>query len=283
MARTINEILEQIVEAKERIQEIYNAITGDVADDATLAVLDSPSKTATWRLWAYIQAVCFFIHEALWHIFKVEIEDIVAKAIPMTKRWYRDKILEFQYGDDLLFIDYVPQYAVVDESKQIVAQCAIVEGMFNRLLVKVAKEENGELVALDGLELQGVLAYINAIKAAGTTIQVVSLNADLLRIYAEVHYNPVFILGQVQADVESAIVEFIAHLPFNSELLLSQLTDVVQLVDGVIDVKLNKLEASQGGAFIEAQRAYDSVAGYAKVDESTPLNSSIAYIPYTNV
>lgn len=278
--RTIDDINAGFLDSKERINEVVNQLTDTVNEDANLANLNSTSMTSIWRLWAYVSAVCYWIHEYLWNEFKAEVDIKVAAAIPMTAAWYVEQLKGFQYGDDLMFDDFAPKYAVVDESKQIIVQAAVVQAMLGILLVKVAKSNgSGGLQALNTLEVQAVESYVDDIKAAGTQTQVQSLAADQIKVNAEIHYNPTFVAGAVQSDVEAAITEYLLYLPFNAEILCSKLTDVVQAVKGVDDVKINSLEVEQGGVFVKIHRQYIALAGYAEISPNAPLIETLSYIP----
>lgn len=277
--RSIDDIYQSFIDSKERINEIFTQLTDTVDDDANLTGLTSTSNTAIWRLWAYVSAVCYWIHEYLWGLFKIEVEAKVATAIPMTAAWYVSQLKKFQYGDDLLFEDFAPKYAVINTDKQIIKQAAVVESMLGVLLVKVAKADGDSLQALSILEKQAVESYIDDIKAAGTQVQVQSLNADQMKVQAEIHYDPTFVLGAVQTDVENVITNYLLYLPFNAEVLYSGLTDVIQAVDGVEDVKVNVLAVQQGDVFVNIHRRYVALAGYAAISDDAPLINTLSYFP----
>src|SRR5690606_12624815 len=88
MARTISEIQQSIIAAKEA--------------DANLATLNSTSKTAMWRLYTYIVAVCAWTVETLFDTLKAEVTDILDRLKPHTARWYAEKSLAYQHGFNLL-------------------------------------------------------------------------------------------------------------------------------------------------------------------------------------
>jgi len=278
--RTIDDIEAVFIDSKERVNEIVEQLTDTVNKDANLIGLNSTSMTAIWRLWVYVSAVCYWIHEYLWGQFSAEVDVKVAAAIPMTAAWYVEQLRKFQYGDNLIFANFAPQYAIVDDSKRIVAQAAVVESMLGILLVKVAKlNGGGGLQALSALEVQALSAYVDDIKAAGTQTQVQSLNADQMKVQAEIHYNPTYIIGAVQSAVEEVITNYLLYLPFNAEVLCSKLSDAMQSVAGVEDVKILSLEVEQGGSFIKIHRQYIALAGYAEISVNAPLIKNLSYFP----
>lgn len=286
--RTIDEIKSLLIESKDRVIELHNAIMGDVLSDPQLSMLTSTSKAAIWRLWAFITAVCLWIEESVYAQFVAEVEAIAANAIPNTAAWLRDMLYDFQYGHDLLFANYHPYYAIKDLAARIVKQCAVVETTFGVVLVKVAKADNtGVLAPLTALELQAVEVYIDDIKPAGTIVQVISLNADKLKILADIYYDPLVSLSALKVNVEAAIAQYLRNLPFNGELMLTALEDAIQGVVGVETLRLNYIGAQVGVSnYIEITNrlppllpTYIATAGYFIVDPAYPLATTITYNP----
>ena len=245
--RQLNDILNLLLESKNRVIELYNAITADVLSNPELNGLDSTSKASIWRLWAFITAVSIWVHEHLWQIFRQEVDVIVENAIPNTANWLRSQLYLFQYNHNLLFDNYSPYYEIVDLPARIVSQAAVVETTYGLVLIKVAKNDGaGGLLPLTSLEVDGVETYVDNIKPAGTITQVVSLNPDKLKIMAEIYYNPLFNLNVLRLNVEAAITNYIRNLTFNGKLYLTKLVDVIQNTDGVVDVQLNYVGAQVG-------------------------------------
>ena len=244
MARSIAIIKQQIVEAKN--------------GEASLSGLSSPSQTSIWNLWAYITAVAINLHEQLWDIFKTEVETLAASAAPGTAQWLRDKTLKFQYKDDgsqvLQLVNFVPQYAVIDESLRLVTQCSVkIQG--NRIvLLKVAKGTEPltplgtQPITLpdtldNNAEINALKEYIDRIKFAGTAIRVISLEADRLQVYADIYYDGQYVLNIVKDQVKEAILQYLKTLPFDGKVSNTKLIDAMQNVPGVLDVQLQKLAA----------------------------------------
>lgn len=286
--RSIDDIKTLMLESKGRVIELYNSITGSVLTDPQLTQLTSTSAASVWRLWVFITSVCIWVHEYLWGLFRQEVDEVAANAVPNTARWLRAQLYKFQYGYDLLFDNYTPYYATQDPDAQIVAQAAVVETTTGLVLVKVAKRASGGLLQpLTSLEVQAVEQYIDDIKPAGTITQVLSLNADKVKIMAEVYYDPLFVQSVVKANTEAAVINYLQNLAFNGKLHISKLQDAIQSVSGVTDVNLSYVGAQVGvnpyvqisGAVYPATPTYQSVAGYCEIDPAFPLASTIAYIP----
>lgn len=278
--RTVDDIKALLIESKERVIELWNDIQTSVLTDPQLAALNSTSQSAIWRLWAFVTAVSIWVHEHLWGVFRTEIEAIAARSIAGTPRWYRDMCLKFQYGYPLQFVNYAPSYATLDEAARIVTQAAVVETNYGVVVIKAAKGAAGSLVKLSTAELVAFEAFIGQIKFAGTITQVVSLDADRMRISASVHFNPLYNLSDLQIRVEAAIMGYLQQLPFNGLFYRNALIDAIQAVEGVVDVQLYSVSAAQGsGPASPVFRTYQSVAGYLDVDPAFPLVSTLTYSP----
>jgi hypothetical protein len=52
--RKLDDVFDVIVESKERVIELHNNILDDTLTDPQLTQLTSTSRTAIWRLWAFI-------------------------------------------------------------------------------------------------------------------------------------------------------------------------------------------------------------------------------------
>jgi hypothetical protein len=280
MARSIAIIKQQIIDAKN--------------GEELLAGLNSPSQSSLWNLWAYITAVAINLHEQLWDIFQTEIETIASSAAPGTPQWLRDKTLKFQYSATnpqiLQLIDFIPQYTVVDPTLRLVTQCSVkLEG--NRIvLLKVAKGTDTltplgiETIPPNTLdnnpEINALKTYIENIKFAGTSIQVISLQADRLQVYADVYYDGQYVLGTVKDNVKTAIATYLKNLPFDGLVSNTKLIDAIQAVQGVLDVQLQKLGArafeqspltttNLVDSYTVLCRNYATIAGYIIPEDAT--------------
>src|SRR6185369_17612423 len=109
---------------------------------------------------------------------------------------------------------------------------AIVEG--EGLTIKVAKGITGSESALSSIELTQFNTYMQKVKFAGTALNIISLNADQLKITATVYHNGIYSTSVMQTNVFAAIEEFLTTgLTFNGNLLVNQLIEKVLAVQGV--------------------------------------------------
>jgi len=285
MARETTEIYDALIVEK----DTQSTLTGlqpaaDTAQDL-LSDVATPSRVADWRLIFWIVATGIQKLEGLWDLFKAEIEEIAANAIPGTVRWYKKIALEFQLGYALVYIDNKFQYSTIDVSAQIIQRAAVIE-VGGQVKIKVAKLVSGVVTPLTSGELSSFDAYIQQVKYAGVNTAVISRSADLLKIAYTVYYDPLVLdaTGALISDsgvfpVEDAINNFISNLPFNGELVLTELTDAVQLAEGVDNPVLTLAEARYGILpFATINVKYLADAGHMAIDSGFPLSTQITYI-----
>ncbi|MBV6442762.1 MAG: hypothetical protein EPGJADBJ_04486 [Saprospiraceae bacterium] len=273
MARTIAEIQAQIIAAVEA--------------DATLsAQLTSTSVTAIWRLWTYIVAASVWTLETLFDSFKVETSALIAAQKPHTLRWYQAKALAYQHGGTLLEgSDQYDNASLTPDQiadMKIVAQAAAVEDPTNNaVVVKVAKDDGGELEPLDGSETTAITAYFATIKDAGVKLLVRSVNADRLRIEVDVYYDATILSsdgarldGTDSEPVQTAVKAFLRAAPFDGEFVKAHLVDAMQVIEGVKvpDLKVCQARRDDDPSFSSVNVFYQPFAGYLKIyDEEDDL------------
>lgn len=230
MARTIEQIQNEILKAKET--------------EVSLNGLNSTSKVAIWRLWAYITAFVIWTLEKIFDEYKKEVSEALSEQKPHTARWYRNKALAFQYGFDLhsetdLFDNTGKSKEEIENSK-IIKYSAVTEvETESRLIVKIATEQGGELQPISQGQKASFDAYINEIRDAGVRITTINYLPDILKFQMKIYRDPLVLDENGQSiltgekPVEKAIKEYFKKLPFNGELVLAHLVDALQQVEGV--------------------------------------------------
>lgn len=255
------------------IAEINDSIIAGIGNQTELSVLNSTSKVAIYRLFAYVISVAMWIHENLWDQAKAELEALVNYAIPGTAQWYRQKAFDFQLNDSLEALNNFQVYNTIDESKQIVKYASATESL-GTLVLKVAKETNGQPAKLDTNELDAFTAYIGQVKFAGTKVFCRSGDPEQISIAMKVYYNPLYISenGTQIGDngvspVEDAINQYVTNLPWNGKFYNSTLVDVVQKVNGVVDVELVSVKVIQNSVETAITRIYEPFYGYFSIED----------------
>lgn len=290
MARTINEILDEMLLEKQTMATL-NAMQPNIDNTQTLLTdLTSASKVAVWRLMFFVMAVGIWMHEKR---FDDHVDWINARALELivgTPQWYHKKALEFQYGDALVLVqnqfggEY--KYAAVNEALKIVKLVSVNE-IGGQLFLKVAKlDGSGEPEPLTTLELDGFIAYMQKLKFAGVIITCVSRVPDLLRVQYRVYVDPLLINanGELISNtsirpIDVAITDYCKGLPFNGVFSITELTDKIQNVTGVVNPVFENASAQYGvNPFVALGDYYNPNAGYLTIDPAFPLSTSITYI-----
>lgn len=267
------------------VTEIRDSILTKKGEYSELNTLNSSSATAIWRLLVDVVAYAIWLSEALYEQFATDVSAMLDAQIVPVLRWYVVESKKYQYGDDLIWNGEKYVYAEVNPVLCIVTQAAAIE-VNGRIQLKVAKGEAGSIEKLSNDELTSFRAFWGKYKPAGVQLSIVSLDADLLQLEANVYYNPLILAsdGSLLSDpaefpVVDAIEQYIEQLPFNSVFKLNALIDAIQAVTGVDDVLITTCEGkAAGGSYAAITREYQSVAGYMNIDPTYPLNTGLTFV-----
>lgn len=279
MARTADQIQTEIIAAVESTTE--------------LSGLTSQSRRSIWRLFTYVVAYIQSLFEQKTDLFKTEIEAIVDRAAPNTAAWVQDRVFKFQYDaitpQVIDLVDLVPTYPTINTDLQIVTRCSVKADLSNNVKIKVAKSEPP--VALTNDERSALQDYVTTIGCAGINYLVSSATSDKLYVQADVYYQ-----GQYSAiiadNVITAIEAFLAALPFDGQLLVSDLERTIRTTTGVKDVVLKNVKARANATLLAnasslvasnalVSRNWNTVAGYivAETTASNTLADTLTFIP----
>ncbi|CAB4127986.1 hypothetical protein UFOVP105_10 [uncultured Caudovirales phage] len=282
--RTISEIYNSMIAEKESFASLSDLSLAPDTAQTFLTDLTSSSKVAIWRLLFWVVAVAIWTHEQVFELFRAEIVTLGTSLITGTRNWYRLQSEAFQYGDALTWnpLTLKFEYARGSTGLKIVKHASVREAV-GILRIKVAKSDGaGGLTPLSGPEQTAFETYINQIKFAGTSVSVVNLSADLLKLQIDVYYNPMLmtetgenIVVSGSYPVRDAINNHLIDLPFDGTFNLTKLTDAIQNAYGVIDTVINLSEAKSGSnPYVSTGQNYIANAGYLKIDPTFPLNST---------
>jgi hypothetical protein len=252
---------------------------------AKFPVLDSLDSTSgvsfilnLKKFWALLVQMLFAEVEAA----KLDIETIIQTASAGSLSWYVDQIKLYQHGDQVSILNGRVAYDVFDAQKQLIKQAACVEDLSTgRLSFKAAKLGEGGFVALDANELEAVKSYVGKIKFAGVVADVISIEADDLKLLATVKIDRqvlradgALLTDATKFPVNEAIVAFIASLPYNSVLNNTELTDKIQSVKGVKDFSITGSFTRRpvSGTWVSYSREVVSQAGHMKLHNDSNIN-----------
>jgi hypothetical protein len=273
--------------------QIQTAIITTIEGTPDLNGLTSPSRRAIWRLFTYVVAYIQSLFEQQTDVFKTEVESVVAVAAPNTAAWVQDRVLKFQYKASdpqvVTLVNLVPTYPVVNTDLRIVTRCSVKSNLSNNVKIKVAKSEPP--VALSAPQISALQSYINVIGCAGINYVVSSSTSDKLYINADIYYKGMY-SDVISANVIAAIEAYLAALPFDGQLLISDLEVVIRDVTGVSDVVLKNVRARANGTALSGAnylvqdsqliaRFWNTVAGYivGETTASNTLSDTLTFIP----
>lgn len=219
------------------IQNVYGIVAGTLFQDEF-------SKASFENILFDVFAYCLFVLEQVFDQHKKEIDTAIYEQKSGTPRWYRNMALAFQYGFDL--INNSDKYDTLGftidqvESSKIIKYCSVKESQeSNRLIVKVAGEENEVLIPLTDTQKTSFEQYMAEIKYAGVKINVINNPADRLLLNMSI-YRDVLVIDENGNSIlnggkpiEDAIRAYIRDLPFDGELVLNDFIEKLRAVDGV--------------------------------------------------
>lgn len=279
MARTIKEIYNQMVVEKENYIELKKLQPNISNFQSLLDDLTSTTPVAIWRMLFYIFAVAIHLFEVVLDLWWEDIMEQKRTLATGTKEWYADKILNFQYGYNIVWNGNQFEYEVEIPDAKIVKYVSITDAN-SRLTVKVAKDSSGEPEKLNSNEITSLQAYLDNIAFLGIKMTVLSLDPDLLDLGINVYVDGLILNSDGEdingnTPIEDAIKRYLSELDFDGTLKLISLIDAVQGVQGVTNVvvSLCQLVTILGSFDIlqEIGQQRQSYAGYIKL-ESLNIN-----------
>ncbi|MDX1903809.1 MAG: baseplate J/gp47 family protein [Thermonemataceae bacterium] len=212
---------------------IENEILTEKATYPELNELTSPSQTALYRLWIKLFAHIIWIFEGIFDSFRAEILGIIEQYRVGSKGWYAQKTLEFQNGD---LVNHLGEYETIDPTKRIISKCSVVDN-WGSLTIKAVKTDN-QILSL--AELANLNSYIQLIKFAGVSVQVISLPAEPVLVNIEFIYEQLA-EAQVKEAVQNAIKTYIKELSFDGIFSVNDLLILLKAQTGIVEVLINSI------------------------------------------
>ena len=270
------------------IAELQQEILDELSKHSELQGLNSPSKVATRRIWAYVVATVAWVQYQLWELLKIELDGLIRAQKLYTLHWWHNMELAYRHGHKLNEATgdypsgtYTPEQIT---AAQIVSRAAVIELEVNNrkhLFIKVAKTVNDALTALAYAELKGLEQYFARIKPAGTKIVLFTGPPDQLRLTLDYYYDPLQLSetgaridGAGNTPVQDAIREYLQVLKFNGEFTISDLEDTLQQLPS----------CAEGEAYVRSAAAnYKTPASWATITDSYVANSGYMEITDANL
>ena len=239
------------------VEEIYQAIVAEKNTRLELNELNSDLKVSILNgiFWTVSAAIKTF--ENILNTYTYDISETLKNRINGTPSYYINALLKYQHGDKLQVRDdgLGFKYNAVDDTKKIITQASYQEdtnpdSYDTKLILKVAKGEKGNLKPLDEDELMQVTAYVNQIKFAGTTTEVVSKKGDILIPRLTVYYDGALSEESMRENIEDALHTYIMETKFNSAIYTSEIIQKITSVDHVKDVYIDTSQTPIQGIYL---------------------------------
>jgi hypothetical protein len=241
----------------------------DAAYEAAFGL--SPNQVSNAGLWKLLRGVivlAIYTLEVMFDKYKLEVTELAASLEFGNFKWWKTKILEFQFGDPLVEDEGKLYYLTVDPSKQIIKKCSVIE-QNGVLQLKIAGESAGELVKItDGGQMAAIEAYVQDIKPAGVFTQVVSNDPDSLAFVINIAFDGKLVQSEIQTLVINKIKSYLKEIDFDSLFKVNKFRDALESLDGVQDVFINQVKYKAPGEVdyinLPLNANHQPISGYYK-------------------
>lgn len=243
MSRTLKDIYsEAIIERNKRME---------------LAEFDSDSKLSIMNGLTWVVAAIIHSFESLLDVFAVDISNAINSRVNGTPVYYANALLQYQKGDLLTVRDdgLAFGYSNIDENKRTITQVSYTESvddhnLDSKLILKIATGDKGNLTAISKEDLIPINTYINKIKFAGTRIEVISYEGDVLVPRLTVFYDGSIPESEIYENIESKLKLFIMNTPFDSSIYVSRIIEAIRSAEHITDVYIDEKANPEQGIFI---------------------------------
>jgi hypothetical protein len=269
MSRTLTEIYNEAVETRNKYLELT-----ELTNDSKMSIINA----FTW-----VTAAAIYSFETLLDVFTTDIAKTFTQRINGTSAYYANAMLKWQYGDDLIINDEGTafHYATEDTTKRLITHVSYQEYYNeefkdNILILKVASGEGRSLSQLSDEELIAARAYLNQIKFAGVKCNVVSRRGDVLVPRLTVYYDGAITKEELYDNIDTALIDFIVNMKFDSLVYSQKIIDAIQKVEHVTDVHIDHEASVEQGIFIAQYNANNELGPLTKIERKCYLASGYA-------
>lgn len=269
MSRTLTEIYNEAVETRNKYLELT-----ELTNDSKMSIINA----FTW-----VTAAAIYSFETLLDVFTTDIAKTFTQRINGTSAYYANAMLKWQYGDDLIINDEGTafHYATEDTTKRLITHVSYQEYYNeefkdNILILKVASGEGRSLSQLSDEELIAARAYLNQIKFAGVKCNVVSRRGDVLVPRVTVYYDGAITKEELYDNIDTALIDFIVNMKFDSLIYSQKIIDAIQKVEHVTDVHIDQEASVEQGIFITQYNDNNELGPLTKIERKCYLASGYA-------
>ena len=248
-----------------------------------LTELTNDSKMSIINAFTWVTAAAIYSFETLLDVFTTDIAKTFTQRINGTSAYYANAMLKWQYGDDLIINDEGTafHYATEDTTKRLITHVSYQEYYNeefkdNILILKVASGEGRSLSQLSDEELIAARAYLNQIKFAGVKCNVVSRRGDVLVPRLTVYYDGAITKEELYDNIDTALIDFIVNMKFDSLVYSQKIIDAIQKVEHVTDVHIDHEASVEQGIFIAQYNDNNELGPLTKIERKCYLASGYA-------
>jgi hypothetical protein len=238
------------------------------------------SNVSEWKIFRGVFAQLAFSIYMFFASYKDEVAALAASTEYGNESWWRNTMLDFQEGYSLTIIDGKAKYNVIDETAKIIKRVAVVE-VYNAggitVQLKIAKETAGVPGVISAPELVMIDSYVKARKPAGIQTQIISLDADEVKVTETIYYDGKLDLDTLKASVLAARKAYLTNIVFDGKFNINDYRLALRAVVGVLDADVAGVSIkNHGGSYTAVNRIYSPLSGYYKLIEADCL---LTYIP----
>lgn len=243
MSRTIQNIYDEAVTERNKRLELK-----EFSSDSKLSILNG----ITW-----VVAAMIYSFETLLDVFAIDISNIINARVNGTPTYYANALLQYQKGDEMIVREdgLAFGYAIIDETKRIITQVSYTEStddsnLDSKLILKVAQGIKGNLSAISPEDLVPINAYIGKIKFAGTRVEVISSDGDVLIPRVTVYYDGAILESDMLDAIEKELKEYVMNIDFDAAIYVSKVVAAIRQAEHVTDVYIDADAIPQQGIYL---------------------------------
>lgn len=262
------------------IKDIYNEAIQERIKRLELKEFQSDSKVSIMNGITWTVAAVIHSFETLLDVFAIDISQVINQRVNGTPHYYVNALLQYQKGDELVVREdgLAFGYANIDETKRIISQVSYTESTDNinldsKLILKVAGGTKGNLSALPSDELPPINSYINKLKFAGTRIEIISRDGDVLIPRVQVYYDGAVPEAEVYDNLEEKLNNYIMAIPFDSSIYTSKIVESLRSAEHVTDVYIDPTGIPEQGFFIASYDTDNHITKAKRIERVAQTNS----------
>lgn len=230
------------------------------------------SKASLESILFYSIAYVIYIVKQLFNLHKIEVDAMLTQRTPHTSEWYRNISLAYRHGYALLpDSDQYSEEAINDESAAIITYCAVSKGS-GELIIKIASGGDA-LEKLSESQYLGFQEYIETVGDAGVQFNIISDEADSLKLVIDTYYNAMVLDGEgkrLDGSNDTPLLSgtniYLQNLTFDGYFSLTDLTDALQSIEGLESPRVVGVQTKYGlYEWSDVVNKYRAHAGWLKI------------------